>query len=260
MNSLLSGHIEHSNNLNLMKTFHKILTLVMALCAITCAAKENGIVVRQQKVGSFSSIEAECADVYITIGEPKNNFTVTASPEILDKFSATLTDGVLRLSCVKKSSGKSNLLSGLFKDSKKPVVKITVPSLDGINAGLCSRIIVDSAMTAGNMELSCETSSMVKIPALTATGIININVGMSSAVDVESLSAKSVALHCTTSSKIQVGTINSENLDARAEAGGKINALSGKVIFADFEKGIDGLLNFDGVAVVSAGFNNYTLR
>ena len=232
----------------------------MALCAITCAAKENGIVVRQQKVGSFSSIEAECVDVYITIGEPKNNFTVTASPEILDKFSATLTDGVLRLSCVKKSSGKSNLLSGLFKDSKKPVVKITVPSLDGINAGLCSRIIVDSAMTAGNMELSCETSSMVKIPALTATGIININVGMSSAVDVESLSAKSVALHCTTSSKIQVGTINSENLDARAEAGGKINALSGKVIFADFEKGIDGLLNFDGVAVVSAGFNNYTLR
>lgn len=260
MNSLLSGHTEHSNNLNLMKTFHKILTLVMALCAITCAAKENGIVIKQQKVGFFSSIEAECVDVYVTIGEAQNNFTVTASPEILDKFSATLTDGVLRLSCVKKSSGKSNPLSGLFRDSKKPVVKITVPSLDRINAGLCSRIIVDSPMTAGNMELSCETSSLVKIPALTATGIINMNAGMSSSVDIKNLSAKSVALYCTTSSKIKVGSVESEKLDARAEAGGKIEANSGKVIFADLETDSGSQVSIDGVSVASGRFNNYVMR
>ena len=88
MNSLLSGH-RNSNNLNLMKTFKKLLAPVVAFCALTCAANNNDLVVKQMNVNSFDAIEADCVDVYVSIGAPQNTFTITGSPEILSKFSAT---------------------------------------------------------------------------------------------------------------------------------------------------------------------------
>lgn len=239
-----------------MKTFQKFLPLALALCALTCAAKGNDPVARQIKVEPFTSIETECVDVYVTFGDAKNSITVTGPSEILDKFSASQSGDVLTLSCVKKTSGRRNPMAGLLREGKKPVVKITVPSLSGIKADMCSRVIVDGPVSAENMELTCETSSLVKIPSLTASGVVSMNAGMSSTVDVKSLSAKSVALNSATSSTIQTDTINTENLDATAEAGGKINAHAGKVIFADVTTDSDGKVNFDGVSVVSSRFKN----
>ena len=58
MNSPLSGH-RNSNNLNLMKTFKKLLAPVVAFCALTCAANNNDLVVKQMNVNSFDAIEAD---------------------------------------------------------------------------------------------------------------------------------------------------------------------------------------------------------
>lgn len=257
-----------------MKIMRELLPLVIMLFAFSCVAKESTPVTKQLKVNSFDAIEAECVDVFVTVGPATGSLSVTASPEVMEKFSARVNNGTLKLTALK--NGSNNSFNNFFKKNKRPVVRITVPTLREIDAELSSKIIVDQPFAVNNLEVSCETSSSVKLAGITATGEVELKAETSSTVNVASLSSATVEADSETSSTISIGslkasaaelnaetassikidTVNVDRLEADAETASSIKAVGGTVKYGRFSAETASTVNFEGVSVLGGTSDN----
>lgn len=245
----------------------QLLPLVMMLFAITCAANGNTLITRQMKAAPFDAIEAECVDVYITVGPSTGKFSVTGTREVLDKFSAYVSKGKLKLSGLK--SNTNNSLKGFFKKNKRAMVKITVPSLREIDAEMSAKVVVDKALAGNDIEVSSETSSSVSLAGINATSAVelesetssSISVGKlsapkvkvsaetSSTVEIESLKAQTSKLDAETSSCISVENVNVEDMKATAETASTVKASAGTINYGKFNAETASKIDFENVRV-----------
>lgn len=259
-----------------MKIMRQLLPLVLMLFAVTGMAKENELITKELQVSTFDAIDAECVDVYVTVGAPTGILSVTASPKVMQNFSARVEDKELKITCLKKGSNIS--FKSLFKNDKRPVVRITVPSLREIDAELSSKVVVDKSLSVNNIEIACETSSSVKVPGIIATGAVELKSETSSAVNIDALSAYAVEARCETSSTLSIGSlkasvaelkaetastikvadINVETLEADAETASTIKAVAGRVKYGEFSAETASQVNFEGVNIAGGSSESDT--
>ena len=259
-----------------MKIMRQLLPLVMMFFAFSCVAKENTLVTKQLSVGSFDAVKAECVDLQVTVGAATGTLSVTATPEVLEHFSARVSGNILKITCLR--NGSDNFLKKFFKNNKKPVVKITVPALREIDAQLSATVVVDNVLTVSDIEVSCETSSLVKLAGITATGAVELKSETSSTISVDDLSARTLEADCETSATIAIGTLKAsvadlqtetasvlkinaidvDKLEADAETASTIRALAGTVKYGEFSAETASQVNFESVSIAGGSSESNT--
>lgn len=261
-----------------MKTIRQLLPLVLMLFALTCSAKGNAIETKTVNVASFDAIEAECVKVYVTIGPATGRVTVSGSREALNALSVKVSKGKLKLSSLDKSNRGENILRNFSRKRAVPEVRVTVPSLSKIDTEMSAAVYVDKAFECAGFNVSCETSSLVNLAGVKASGNVKLECETSSSLKIDKLSAAEVKVEVETSSSLTLGSLRAQSASLSAETAssvkvaaieaGKVKAESetassikvgsGNVKNGSFYAETASNINFRGVTVISGSSDSDT--
>ena len=248
------------------------------LFALTCSAKGNSIETKTLNLASVDEIEAESVKGYVTIGPATGRVTVSGSHEALEALSVKVSKGKLKLSSLEKSNGGKNILRKFSRRRTVPEVRVTVPSLSKIDTEMSAAVYVDKAFECTGFNVSCETSSLVNLAGVKASGNVKLECETSSSLKIDKLSAaeikaevetsssltldvlraQSASLSAETASSVKVAVIEAGKVKAESETASSIKIGSGNVKNGSFYAETASNINLRGVTVISGSANSDT--
>ena len=227
--------------------------LVAILFCTSCAASPSSSVSENRTLSgkSFSALSVNSV-IEVTYVQPANvDMKVSGPSDQLKDFSATVKDGVLRLS-----------YDGHKASAKTIKVVLNAPTINSFEAGGASTIIVKQPVNATDVTVTAHGASDVKIPGcsatqvtVTASGSSDVNLGSvlcdnfktvasgSSDVDASALTCSTAAIEASGTSDVEIKGVQVLTIDVNASGSSDVE-LAGKAGRANF--------NASGISTISS--------
>jgi hypothetical protein len=178
----------------------KILTLVLALIALTTVGCKHGVnmgvqgsgkrEVQKRDVQAFTSISSMGAFNVEVVAQKAQSVEIEGDDNILPLISTEVSNNVLR---IKNDKG--------FSINEPIVVRISVPDLAGLNVSGAGKISI-SGLKNDKFEIDCDGAPMIKVSG--QTKVIDINTNGAAKIDTHSLHAATGVIESNGVSKIDV--------------------------------------------------------